>query len=507
MRVRMGIKPGVGPILKVMKNDNDNPFTTAIGDYDKFYFDSESQRLSYDYAHKSYGELNKSRFPTGSYSLDGKPLSQTLWGLRSNYGPTQSYDYFYPIAFLGRMTDLPFPPITDARVIGSDGWVRAYAGYFPNSNGGPRAWGVMNSCILANVEAGRTGLPEYRNIAAEFQYNGWAGRADTTGGTYSAIVSTPGDNITFAVWDLPSGPETEPAPPARVSGQKAISMSKARIAVAKPGYDVRTAIRRNMIMDSDKSPVKCVLFGETPMISPGQTYFFPKETSFDLDPTMHMELFLKPEGSNIFQLPPVSYTTPGNDSRRVDFFYRVDADGVRFRATGAYGHAAKFVLFANGPAAFTTGGSKIIRRLPNGIQFKRPGSSDTAPNYNDILLDTRLPTAYVVQDEWVAISRFTSGNGGVYFDIPLPNKNMFFYPKVMADFGDVRRHANYYVNVRLYYQSGWGNIAIYETSRQTFVIQNHETFYRAILYPDAPGDTNLPGPTGIRYHLLGITKP
>ncbi|MCI0999213.1 hypothetical protein HWD97_03865, partial [Ochrobactrum sp. C6C9] len=43
----IGYKPGVGPVLKCLKYDTDDPLTLANTAFDRFFFNSETQNLSY----------------------------------------------------------------------------------------------------------------------------------------------------------------------------------------------------------------------------------------------------------------------------------------------------------------------------------------------------------------------------------------------------------------------------------------------------------------------------
>lgn len=43
----MGWKPGVGSVLKILKYETDDPLTLANSAYNRFFFNSETQNLSY----------------------------------------------------------------------------------------------------------------------------------------------------------------------------------------------------------------------------------------------------------------------------------------------------------------------------------------------------------------------------------------------------------------------------------------------------------------------------
>ena len=72
----MGWKPGFGPVVKVLRYDQDDPLTLANDAYDRYFFNSETQDLSYifDKFHFSNG-FNPTIYPatapnTSNYVLD-----------------------------------------------------------------------------------------------------------------------------------------------------------------------------------------------------------------------------------------------------------------------------------------------------------------------------------------------------------------------------------------------------------------------------------------------------
>jgi cell division protein FtsI/penicillin-binding protein 2 len=46
-QIFIGHRAGYGPALRILKDDNDDPITTPAADYEKFIFDSETNKLAY----------------------------------------------------------------------------------------------------------------------------------------------------------------------------------------------------------------------------------------------------------------------------------------------------------------------------------------------------------------------------------------------------------------------------------------------------------------------------
>ena len=42
-----GLKSGVGPVLKIMKDSVDDPLTTPSTSFEKFHFDSETTKIGW----------------------------------------------------------------------------------------------------------------------------------------------------------------------------------------------------------------------------------------------------------------------------------------------------------------------------------------------------------------------------------------------------------------------------------------------------------------------------
>ena len=524
MRLRMGLKPGVGPVMKVMRDNADHPYTTPNTELSKFYFNSENTNLSYLSGDYIFRNLTEANYPhngvgngTRNYSLDGKPINQTGWGLISmkhfSSRPTEFGIYGF-VTRLGFGT--AYVPFADSRLIDADGWTRLVRINVPKRDNEGPASSLMGLSFMANLVAnGSAPNAAVNSIPAAFGYTGWGVVLTENSGAYDNRILPPQAGVTVMIWDLPSGSEALPEPVEKnpVKGQKVLRFDKNRAAMARRGYSIDTAQGRELIFDTDNAPIQAVMVGETPLINPGQELFIPNETDYPLGPNMLLDAMLKSENQGVFQRPPTFARDIGQRAT-AEMWYRVEPTGIRFKCNGNFGFSARYMLYTAGADDYTTGGGKVIRRLPDGhMQIKRPGSSDTNPSYADITLDTRLRTIQILKQAWVPLSAFSRNNqvtGPRWYDIPYDDENgsLFVFPKVMLDCGTVRRQGMNHGYMKRIEASG-NTFFVKENSKQSMIIQMNVGSFRIAITPDSSPEaegSNAPMPIGARYYLLAIPK-
>ncbi|MDR6430999.1 hypothetical protein [Brucella pseudogrignonensis] len=506
---------GKGPIMKVMKNNSDDFLTVPNNQYEKFFFNSENDKLSYIWDDWFFTNVTFANYPPSTsgnkntYILEGTSLNNCKWGIQS-WQITNNNRFLEPIGLIGRFFNGPYVPFSDSRYINDDGWSRLVRLSAPqNLSQGAVSFSMVSGDFLAQV-SGYTGAPHLmtvNQISTNFNYSGWAIRLGSGSGPASDDLPPDTSRVVTMIWDLPSGPEPMSSPNGgAVTGDVAMDISNTRAVLARKTCKVSSNDQRHMIFDSDWSPVKCVMFGETGNINPGTELFIPNTTDFPLNENMLLDAFFKSDNQGVFQRPP-NYAREIGTSANCQVDYKVEPGGIRLRCNGTFGFALRYMLYSAGPDDYTTGGSRVMRELPNGhIQFKRPGSSDVAPNYNDILLDTRIPTVQILDEAWVPLSSFSHGNT---HRIPYDDRNgsMFIFPKIITDFGNIRRSGMDFGYLRSVTVSGV-QITVKDRSIQSCLtsIQNG--------YVDATVNTTraendgsaLNGPTGIRYYILGVPK-
>ncbi|MFC0245832.1 hypothetical protein ACFOLL_12550 [Falsochrobactrum ovis] len=497
-----GWKPGVGPVMKVMKYDSDDPMTVANTAYDRFYFNSETSHLSYAWDHFQVNNLNDSTYPIGNYALSGGGLSTTKWGLSTYMRGTSSSIRRDLVYFHTRDPGLNMMPLVETRVGGADGRVEIMHNY-PTWTDNSWVTSISNNAIACYVYPTTSTGFDFQRLDPAFGHEGWCVKANNGASGYSADIVGDQAFLTSMIWDLPADNTAIPKPTGTpIAGQLALAIEPSRVVMARPGFSVDGSSGRQRILDSDRSPVKCVMMGETPLISPGTSYFHPKTVDFDLETTMVCDTICSMNGWD-YSIPVVdldpSYRTTHDIAR-----YRVEAGGIRFWVEGKYPVKVRFMLYATGIAGRTTGGSQTMRKLDNGhIQIKRPGSSDTAPGYNDILLDTRFPALTVIDEGWIPLSSFSSANivswryGKVAARVNFNPSGLFIFPKVAGHFQTAIRQGQHELRVHL-----GGGQEVARFSMATVVRSDHIVIHLSPGNYSGPG-ASLPDPLGVRYYILG----
>ncbi len=510
----VGWKPGVGAVMKVNKYDSDWPLDVPNDAHNRFYFNSEASNLSYVFGNfQTPQPLNKSNYPGGylpggMYGLQTGSLGDQ-WVMKSTYTTAGETGTRYDIyGLIGRMSDLAGTiPFAEVKFISADGTSRILWNNKPGSSSA-YYFSVTNYGVTCNsTETGTTGLG-YRRIPSDFGYTGWCIRPSDASASFDTYLGGDKEYVNTMIWDLPCNNVPIPRPVATpIAGQIAFEASNNRIKMARPGFSIDTATGRQLIMDSDRTPIKCVMMGETPAIAPGTSYFVAKPTSidFDLSPSMVCDTICSLNGWG-FAIPPVNLNA-GFDEEQTFAYYRVEAGGIRFSVTGTHSVAIRFMLYATGIQGHTTGGSAVIRKVEGQyLQIKRPGSSDVAPGYNDILLDTRFAAVTVLAEGYIPASSFSAANqvhwryGNIAARINFDSQGLFVFPKVIVDFGDMFRQGNHTM-----YLSPGGGVEVLRHSMATVVNSDHCIVHISPGNSAGPNVTGFPDPVGVRYYILGAT--
>jgi hypothetical protein len=503
-------KPGVGAVMKVNKYDSDWPLDVPNDAHNRFYFNSEASNLSYVFRHfQTSGQLNKANYPNGNYGLVSGSLADA-WVMETRTGSFDVNEYRI-YGCIGRMPDLAgIIPFAECKFISSDGTARVLYNNKPSSSAAYYQ-SVTNTAVTANVyPESHQGKFGYQDIPAAFGYSGWAIRpTDRAAGTV-AYIGGDQEFMTSMIWDLPCNNVPIPKPTGTpVAGQIAFEASSSRIKLARPGFSIDTATGRQLIMDSDRTPIKVIMMGTVGPVQPGTNIFVPKPASidFDLSPSMVCDTICSLNGWD-FAIPPVNLNG-GLTQERTWVDYRVELGGIRFFVTGTHSVAIKYMLYATGLQGYSSGGSAIIRKVEGQyFQIKRPGSSDVAPGYNDILLDTRFAAVTVLADSYVPASSFTAGAsvhgryGSRGYRVNFDSQGLFIFPKVIYDFGNFYRNGTH----DMYVSPGSLTVEPMRYSTSTVVRDDHIVMHMnpgATLGPEI--SNGFPDPVGARYFILGAT--
>ncbi|WP_421522337.1 hypothetical protein [Ochrobactrum quorumnocens] len=523
----MGWKPGFGPVVKVLRYDQDDPLTLANDAYDRYFFNSETQDLSYifDKFHFSNG-FNPSIYPatapnTSNYVLDGATLPAARRALSSRWASSTSY-YFKYYEMFNRFPDMAgMVPIFEAKLIDPNDRVKLFD--FNGADGNKQLFSIGTLYNAMSVYADNpvnnqsATIVQYDRIAADLNFTGWCGQiSNYTGPTYTYMIiggNVPVMRALTCQWDLPANnaplpfPDSPPTP-----GQEVVRLSGSEFKVARRGQTVDSLNPRGFLINSNKAPNMCVMMGETPIIPAGGSYYFWKTTPIDLHPLMFLDGIMRFDGM-AYSIPPVD-TTVSRSGREARFYYKIDQNGIMFTNEGNYAIGCKFMVYATSIEQLTNGGSLVMRTLPDGnIQIKRPGSSDIAPNSNDILLDTRFPSVRIIKEGWLPLSQFSTANslnplfGTHAAVVPFQSSGLFIFPKVVGNWPKMMAQG-YYRSLRRPDVVSWftSNYCMTTVVRENDMVIHLSPGRPTDMRADSGEEYSMPDPTGARYYVLGAAR-
>lgn len=520
----MGWKPGVGPVIKDLVYDTDDPLTLANDAYDRYYFNSETQNLSYLWGKFYFSNGFNPAVYVPSTGVNGnlyviEGLSPTVARRALCAQRVSDTDYFMYYEIFARFADLGIIPIYEAKLMDTSGRVRV--GYINSPSGNKDRVQTVRSynSDITYSTPGATGvggnnIRGFRSIHPDLGYTGWVGRInnnespysntlvnDDSGGFYRALVCQ---------WDLPANNAAIPAPDAPpVVGQEILRINPDMFVLTRRGFEVDNSAGRQRLIDSARVPNMCVMMGQTPLIAANTSVYVPRTTSFPLHESMFVDTIIALQGLD-FTIPAVDRTA-NKTGRQMRVYYRIDPNGITFSVEGDYAVYVRYMVYATSTQAQTSGGSAVMRSIEGGhVQIKRPGSSDSAPSGNDILFDTRFPSVRVMMSDWIPASSFSTANviDGQYGShaaiVNFNGAGQFIFPKVMCNWPQ-RITQGFHQYIRAPNTNNW------KPTNQSCVTVVQENRIVVHINPGADTDIdtgsggflrNLPDPDGVRYHIL-----
>lgn len=413
----MGSIDGVGAVLRVMKNDADDPLTTPSTDWQKFIFDNlRAHKLGYVYDVRdiSYSLTNWPRPGANGtatyYEPPGTSNSTCLEKIMTVRSSTPLFD--------GQQWHLLFPdalgfsytPIIEGRrqTISSGRFTGVSNAYSPSDSGGGGETGFVQGRMSYTAHTRTTfnvGADVYTRRGMSLYGFGGLTTGEYAGGEIQTTGSQSRD--LFSILELPAGNEAMPAYAGTpVEGQKVLQLSPTTVRMAYPGRDVAESAHEAFIFNESRIPAKLIGSGEVTVNSGANVKVFTKRPT---TLSTYMDYMVR-RTSDAMHHPPFLPTGTAK-ALKIQMQYVIESDGVRIYNTGDPNIVVRYMILADDDSAPTSGGSKIFHKDNDGtvdlIQIKRPGSSDTAPGLNDIILDTRLPYVPIVNEGWLAASAFT----------------------------------------------------------------------------------------------------
>ncbi len=321
------------------------------------------------------------------------------------------------------------------------------------------------------------------------------------------------------IWNLPGdgagiidAPALSPVP-----GMKAISLTSAGLRVAKPGYDVDTAVGTQLAFDSSRSTSKIVAAGDIDIPSGFSTYTLP---TFVPDTTICEINFY--QGSQVFY-PTNPRETP------IGARWKVQGNQILF-SNANEACRARFMVIAFDDTPPTSGNNNVLRQFTengqNVVQFLRPGAGDN-PSFADIVIDSRYPAIRLLSQGYIGV-----GDGAQVHTVGIDTTS--FYPivrymTVHSGYGGVAGGTNGFskrvcppITAKIRRAAASGGTGWFDAGDSTYSVINSNSvqFYTfrgspVLTYFATSNDyqngkvTNDPIQgqiEGIRYYIFGIPK-
>ncbi|MEN5277303.1 hypothetical protein ABE527_10160 [Brucella sp. TWI432] len=514
-----------------MRNDTDDFREVPSSNFGAFLFNSENQNISYM---KEPGVLsvNADNYPARSgyfdfYIADGSSNTNARKFIIAK--GTAGVGYFVPHFLIDRMFPGDFPPIFEAKVKRPDG--RFLGPSFSINN--QYQIGMQYRSLIARMtvqtngpfdsfqSSPPAGVARTNIIPSSYGYDGWSGRVTSSLSLRpeydNAGWETQAADIYYTFWDLPADQTPIPKPSAPVvSGQEVVRLDSKGLIIARPGFTVDGSTGRQRIIDSTRNPPFCIMADEIMNIPAGGSYFVPAPYGVALTESMFVDIIAGIAGRDY--ILPIFDRELHNTNQDVLITYRLERGGVTFFNESAnVAVNIRYLIYCNDLVPPSSGGNQVMRRVFNDIQIKKPGSSDTTPAFNDILLDTRFPAMQILSEAFISADQFNESPanamyGQVAKTINFNGSGMLVFPKVVGVFPNVLRQS-YAALYKIPNGSGGYGISnqsvvsvLYENSMKVHLSPSQATGVRWTGSNSWNYDHSFDGPIGVRYYILGVAK-
>lgn len=548
----IGHKPGVGPVVKILKHDGDDALTLANDAYDRYFFNSENQNLTQITSSFVFSAWSASDYPANGIYHFGGDAETAKVTVRYVKEPNDTVDYLFLLFRLENLyPNAPFLPVCEYRMGTYPDYrsIVARRTYGQWSGGGNvnRGYTFYNSfTVLAKIQS-------YTSSPDPFGHANWNKQAPNT---LSAFISV-GDYTLYGgciesnfmgsargfygagtrssasrdsswnsqaiiqVWNLPA--DSSPLPTyVTAPNLEIVRISPEKVAVARPGYDVNSAVGPSQFIldsDSDTTQAFCVAAGRVDIPANSST-FVANPTDIPWSNATVSDMLVKRVGQ--LQYTPAYHPNFTSQASNFQVSYSASAGGVTIYNDSAFAVTVTYMIFnADTEQGRSSGGERVMYRGNDGvrdfIQIKRPGSSDVDVRPSDILLDTRFPTVHILQEGWLPIGDFslsptgeslTLGRVRRVVPISVP-AGLVPFVKFTTVFPDYILQPYYSIGYADTPQGNWPQGGSRQSS--LCVLDEANSVASFYLNPNAwtvitnNGFTgNSPNPLGIRYYLFGL---
>ncbi|MCV0396966.1 MAG: hypothetical protein K5872_08840 [Rhizobiaceae bacterium] len=411
-RLFAGVKPGVGPVLKVMANNVDDPLTTPNTDYHKYRFNSETAAIGYgDHVFEWVIPSTGYSWPAGTQTLDiSSALRVVLRNISTGYfmEPQARFEQLYPKANL-------FPYVVD-RSANYRPVHRCFDANYPGTFGD---WYQLSQRRLPLGSVFGTLLQRKTLPAGTIQWlpnsgnyslilPGGTGNYTAIGNMYtSGPLPDPGyfssENMSFDFYylDLPIDDTPYPAVTGSfAAGKKILRLDPTTAKMAKPGFDVDAASADQLIFDGDKLPMKVVKTGSFTLAS-GATQTIPLGAAYDTG--ILVDYQVNKVGEDLW-VPP----WPSIANEVINVRYRINGTDLQFQNAGPASVVVRYFVMAEDRLAPSVGTAKVVEVGADYALIRRPGSAGT--RLRDTIIDTRMSYLPIVAQGWVPFASFVASD-------------------------------------------------------------------------------------------------
>lgn len=404
-RFRIGVKPGYGPVIKVMRDPDDDPWTTPNTDWDKFIINSEVQEIAYGHTGISHTFVPADYNWTTSLEENYWP-NEANWVWRADCRTHVNGDsYLFLYANLG---NIPGNNLNAFHFIARDAsdWIRLWTRKRYNLSN--RGWYYRFSRMYWFAGANGTGITYYSDTdtwtgAASLWPTGVIGESnlETSGPNTQSYYTTKTFKFTYYNLELPTDNSPYPSVIGTPSpGKKILRCSPTMFRMAKPGFDVDTATTDQMLFSEQRVPLKVIRTG-TITLAPAAI------ASVDLGAiypsTILVDYQVNALGEDLF-LPPMR--TLEDDNLDVD--YRISGQYLEFRSSSSFTVEVRFFVMSVDDLEPSAGTSKVFEASEGGFVVRRPNTAGT--RLADVILDTRFPTMPIIKQGWIPFASMTASD-------------------------------------------------------------------------------------------------
>jgi hypothetical protein len=307
----------------------------------------------------------------------------------------------------------------------------------------------------------------------------------------------------FFEWKLPAENIPYPFPDgAPVSGQEVLRIAPGMARLARPGYDVSNSNPNNFIFHEDQNPSKLIGVGSIE-VAAGTTVLVPTVLPPSL--TTYIDCVMSSDGVTYAKPMPAPVGAASSDNYQLRS--RATSSGVEFINSGNKKIWVRYMIFGDDGIGPTSGGERVLSSDNGYFQIKRPGSSDVAPSFADIMLDSRLPVPLLVAEGYFAWGDMTPvtnqrnlGSRRYTVSVPDAPGKYQLLPVFASPYHGILR-TYFFGNT----YNGWAqrgsNIAIVHDDRVDFWLANDHPRWISL----SGGAVNEgSGPAGVRYYIFAV---